>query len=173
MQLRETLLVQKLQKDLAGLMKSGKSLYQAWMFHLSDGIQAAAVAFGERVSSDEMFRLVKSTSGGTSKILTTLLHVSLLQILTTTPTLLASGLITPSQHNAARERLESLVREELGPQALHVVDAWGLPSQVLRETPAASVGGNGGWDVFNMGDNKGEVVGSAGRAGREEWKAKL
>ncbi|CUA77286.1 hypothetical protein RSOLAG22IIIB_06628 [Rhizoctonia solani] len=173
MQLRETLLVQKLQKDLAGLMKSGKTLYQAWMFHLSDGIQATAVAFGERVSSDEMFRLVKSTSGGTSKILGALLHVSLLQILTATPTLLAWNVITPSQHNAARERLESLVREELGPQALHVVDAWGLPGQVLRETPAASVGGNGGWDVFNMGDNKGEVVGSAGREGRQEWRAKL
>ncbi|EUC54225.1 acyl-coenzyme A oxidase 3, peroxisomal protein, partial [Rhizoctonia solani AG-3 Rhs1AP] len=166
MQLRETLLAQKLQKDLAGLMKSGKSLYQAWMFHLSDGIQATAVAFGERVSSDEMFRLV-------NKILRTLLHVSLLQILTSTPILLAWNIITPSQHNTARERLESLVREELGPQALHVVDAWGLPSQVLRETPAASVGGNGGWDVFNMGDNKGEVVGSAGREGRTEWKAKL
>ncbi|KAJ1301906.1 hypothetical protein OPQ81_000746 [Rhizoctonia solani] len=174
MQLRETLFLQKLQKDLAGLMKSGKSLYQAWMFHLSDGIQAAAVAFGERVSSDEMFRLVKSTSGGTSKILATLLHVSLLQILTSTPTLLAWNIVTPSQHNAARQRLESLVREELGPQALHVVDAWGLPEQVLRETPAASVGGNGGWDVFNMGDNKGEVLGSAGReGGRKEWKAKL
>ncbi|CAE6372413.1 unnamed protein product [Rhizoctonia solani] len=172
MQLRETLLVQKLQKDLAGLMKSGKSLYQAWMFHLSDGIQAAAVAFGERKFKSYPRNAAVYTLF-VSKILATLLHVSLLQILTTTPTLLALNIITPSQHNAARERLESLVREELGPQALHVVDAWGLPNQVLRETPAASVGGNGGWDVFNMGDNKGEVVGSSGREGRAEWKAKL
>ncbi|KAH7322124.1 hypothetical protein B0J17DRAFT_723630 [Rhizoctonia solani] len=166
MQLRETLLVQKLQKDLAGLMKSGKSLYQAWMFHLSDGIRASVVAFGERVSSDEIFRLV-------NEILETLLHASLLQILTTTPTLLAWNVITTAQHNASRERLESLVREELGHQALHVVGSWGLPNQVLRETPAASAGGNGSWDVYNMGDNKGEVVGSAGREGRQEWKAEL
>jgi hypothetical protein len=46
-------------------MKSGKSLYQAWMFHLSDTIQATAVAFGERICTDEMFRLVNTTSGGT------------------------------------------------------------------------------------------------------------
>ncbi|KAG8720356.1 hypothetical protein FRC08_000454 [Ceratobasidium sp. 394] len=171
MQLRETILAQKLQKDLAGLMKSGKSLYEAWMFHLSDTIQATAVAYGERVCADEMLRLVKSTSGGTSKILRTLLHTSLLQILTSTPTLLALSIITPEQHTAARAALETLIREELGPQALWVVESWGLPGQVTRETPAASVG-EGGWDGFNVGDNRGEVVGSR-VAGREEWKAKL
>jgi len=174
MQLRETVLVQKLQKDLAGLMKSGKSLYEAWMFHLSDTIQATAVAYGERICADEMLRLTKAASSGTSRILTTLLHVSLLHTLTTTPILLALNIITPEQHNSARTRLEVLVREELGPQALHVVDAWGLPSQVLRETPAASVGGTGGWDEFNAGDNRGEVFGTAGReSGRKDWKAKL
>jgi hypothetical protein len=103
-----------------------------------------------------------------------MLHVSILQIITTTPTLLAFNVLTPAQHNSARTRLESIIRDELGPQALHVVDAWGLPGQVLRETPAASVGGSGGWDVFNMGDNQGEVVGLTGReGGRKEWKAKL
>lgn len=67
----------------------------------------------------------------------------------------------------------NLIRVELGPQTSHVVDAWGLPGQVLKETPATSVDGNGGWDVFNMSDNRGEVVGSQRREGRQEWKAKL
>lgn len=81
----------------------------------------------------------------------------MLHTLTTTPTLLALNILTPEQHNAARVRLEDLVRYELGPQALYVVDAWGLPSQLLRETPAALVSGTGGWDGFSAGDNRGEV----------------
>ncbi|QRV82258.1 acyl-CoA dehydrogenase [Ceratobasidium sp. AG-Ba] len=168
MQLRETVLARKLQKNLAALTKAGKSVYEAWMFHLSDTIQATAVAFGERICADEMFRLVKSTSGGTSNILSTLLHTSLLQALTSSPYLLAESIITPAQYAAARSALETIVRDELGPQALWVVESWGLPEQVTRETPAA-----GAWDAFNVGDNQGEVLGVKVHGGREEWKAKL
>ncbi|KAF8601915.1 hypothetical protein BDV93DRAFT_509754 [Ceratobasidium sp. AG-I] len=93
---------------LAGLMRSGKSLYEAWMFHLWDTIQATTVAYGERICPDEMFRLTKAASSGT------------------------------------------------------------------RKAPAASVGETGGWNVFNVGDHRSEVFGSAGKDwGRNNWKAKL
>jgi hypothetical protein len=64
------------------------------------------------------------------------------------------------------------VRDELGPQALWIVESWGLPKQVTRETPAASVG-EAGWDGFNVGDNQGEVLGARKDGGRKDWKAKL
>ena len=66
-------------------------------------------------------------------------------------------MITPAQHRAAQAKLEQLVRDVLGPQSLNIVDAWGIPGQVFRESPAASRGGFGGWDRFNEYDNEGEV----------------
>jgi len=105
-------------------------------------------------------------------ILLTLFHTATLHSITSSPFFLATGVLSPEQHNAAKEALETIVRDDLAGQALHVVDAWALPGQVLRETPAASVGNNKGWDQFNAGDNRGEVFGGNGIV---EWpgKAKL
>jgi len=85
-----------------------------------------------------------------------LFHIAVLHIIATTPYFLASEIITPAQHKSIEAKLESLVRE-LSPQALHIIDAWGLPAQVIRDTPAASFGSERGWDGFNERDNQGEV----------------
>ena len=92
-----------------------------------------------------------------SAILTALLHAALLHIIVNTPFFVAQELVTPAQQRDAQALLEKIVRETLGPQSLNLVDAWGLPEQVFRESPAASVGPPHGWDVFNEQDNQGET----------------
>jgi len=73
------------------------------------------------------------------------------------PYFLTAEIITPAQGRAAQTKLEELVRDVLGPQCLNIVDAWGIPAQVFRESPAATRGGKMSWDKYNEYDNFGET----------------
>lgn len=157
-QMREAMLVTGLKQELARHMqKEKKTLFDAWMHFLSPTIQHTAVAYGERFSAEELSRTIASADSSISGILTSLLHAALLHIIVNTPFFVAQELITPAQQRDAQAALEKLVRETLGPQSLNLVDAWGIPEQVFRESPAASVGAPYGWDVFNERDNQGET----------------
>jgi len=142
------------------MRKHKRTLFDAWMHHLSDAIQHAARAYGENFSAEEMWRVVQSSQGGLHDILLKLFHTATLHIILISPYFLSSTLITPSQHNRAQTKFDELVHELAG-QSLHLVEGLGLPDQVFDETPAASFGSVRGWDGFNDGDNRGEVLAKA------------
>lgn len=90
-------------------------------------------------------------------MLTTLFHIAALHCIINQPYFLSSELITARQHNVASDKLEELVRG-VAPQSLHLVDAFGLPTQVLRYAPASTYDDAHGWKSFNEHDNRGEVA---------------
>jgi len=47
------------------MQKEKKTMFDAWMHHLSDIIQPLAIAFGEKFSAEEMWRVTQSKTGGT------------------------------------------------------------------------------------------------------------
>lgn len=86
-------------------------------------------------------------------MLSTLLHVALLQIITTSPVLTGTaGLLSQAQFAKATALLHDKVKE-VAPQILHITDAWGIPAAVYRDTPAA-----GQWGDYNKDDNQGEII---------------
>ncbi|KAH7108370.1 acyl-CoA oxidase [Auriculariales sp. MPI-PUGE-AT-0066] len=158
-QIREAVVVNLLRTELAHYMREEKrTLFDAWMHYLSPNVQHTAVAFGERFSAEELWQTIASADKSIRNILIALLHASLLHIIVNTPIFVTHEVITPAQARAAHKKLELLVRDVLGPQCLHIVDGWGLPQQVFRESPAASRGVNEtSWDNYNSYDNFGET----------------
>lgn len=157
-------------------------MFDAWMHDLSDQIQHVAIAYGERFSAEEMWRVINETKdsglryvlsaslrlcekslcdGGGRNILHVLLHTALLQIIHTNQWFLSSPSIsyTKSTHTISTQTYHNKIKELTG-QVFNVLEAWGVPEEITRDTPLA-----GDWESFNKGDNRGEVVQGAGVLG--------
>jgi len=133
------------------LMKAGKAgLFDTWMLQESDAVQAAARSFGDRLVS-ERFASVIETQPALAGVLGQLYHLHLLSVVEANlGHLVTSGLLHPKV-GAGVSAAAAQLCTALGPHTLQLVEAFGIPEEMLSAPIARD------WVQYNAYDNQGEV----------------
>ncbi|KAJ1977684.1 hypothetical protein H4R35_002202 [Dimargaris xerosporica] len=145
-------LVKGLSAAMKTKMAQGKSLFEVWMCEESDTIQALSKTFGELLSLEQFVHTLDTAPQSVKPVLQQMCQVYALTLLETDLAwFLTHGFMTPSQGQA----VSPLVRQGisvLAPQALHIVNGFGIPDTLLNAPIALD------WERFNEYDNLGEIV---------------
>ncbi|KAJ1658655.1 hypothetical protein IWQ61_002143 [Dispira simplex] len=157
--LRLGALVQELDNSMKSKMAQGKKLFEVWMHEESDLIQALSRTYGELVALEQfakvLQKLAQSPQGPASALYQVLHRICYLYALTLIESDLAWFTYNDYLTLANAKRVPDLVRQtvaDLAPQALHIVDGFGIPEQFLGAPIALD------WERFNEYDNRGEIV---------------
>lgn len=120
----------------------------------SDLVQAAAAAFGERVTLEQFALAVER--GGPGSAASKMRPLAELYGLTVVERdlawFLSEGVLAPQQGRAVAAAARELCRD-LSAQMTTLVDAFGIPEHLV----AAPIAGD--WEAYNVGDNRGEIAG--------------
>lgn len=149
---RERRLTAALALKLATGKKRGRALFDLWMLEESDLVQAVAQAYGERAtfrSCQAVLRTCEESLRPTLVQLFTLAAMSWLE--RDLSWFLMEGLLSSRMAKAVAETSRTICRE-IAPDALALIDAFGLP-QHMQHAPIA-----GDWKAYNGFDNFGEVL---------------
>ncbi|CAL4175990.1 unnamed protein product [Meganyctiphanes norvegica] len=146
---RENTLFMGLGKEMAKAGRAG--MFEAWMLHESDRVQAAAKAYGERVISDQTLNVMTNAEESLKPILHQLHHLYLLDIVEKNAlTFITNDLITPQFAKEVLEMSREVCRS-LGPHALALCDAFAISDSMLSAPIALD------WVDYNVTDNQGEL----------------
>ncbi|CAL4175991.1 unnamed protein product [Meganyctiphanes norvegica] len=146
---RENTLFMGLGKEMAKAGRAG--MFEAWMLHESDRVQAAAKAYGERVISDQTLNVMADAEESLKPILHQLHHLYLLDIVEKNAlTFITNDLITPQFAKEVLEMSREVCRS-LGPHALALCDAFAISDSMLSAPIALD------WVDYNVTDNQGEL----------------
>jgi len=146
---RENRLFMGLGKALAEAGRAG--LFESWMLQESDSVQGAALAYGERLISDQTMNVMDQAEDNLKPILHQLHHLYLLDIVEKNAlTFITNDLITPQFAKEVVEMSREVCRS-LGPHALSLCDAFAITDSMLSAPIALD------WVDYNVGDNQGEL----------------
>jgi len=136
-------------KALAEAGRAG--LFESWMLQESDSVQGAALAYGERLISDQTMNVMAAAEDNLKPILHQLHHLYLLDIVEKNAlTFITNDLITPQFAKEVVEMSREVCRS-LGPHALSLCDAFAITDSMLSAPIALD------WVDYNVGDNQGEL----------------
>jgi acyl-CoA oxidase len=131
--------------------KSPEAVFNAWMYELSDLVQATARAHGIRIVFEQVLAAVSHAPQGARDILSDIAHLYGLHVVEEDLAwYLSEGVLTPEEGKRVVEESRAWTRK-LAPQALNIVKSFGIPDHVLMAPIALD------WVKFNDVDNKGEV----------------
>lgn len=146
---RENRLFMGLGKALAEAGRAG--LFESWMLQESDSVQGAALAYGERLISDQTMNVMDQAEDNLKPVLHQLHHLYLLDIVEKNAlTFITNDLITPQFAKEVVEMSREVCRS-LGPHALSLCDAFAITDSMLSAPIALD------WVDYNVGDNQGEL----------------
>jgi len=141
---------------------ANESVFEVWMHQESDSVQAAALAYGERVVFDAFAAAVAAAPPRAAATLAPLLALYGTHCCERDAAwFLAEGVLSPAQARAllaASRALCGTVGGVMGP----LVEAFGIPEHLVQ-APIA-----GDWERYNEGDNRGEVAGPWHASGAQE-----
>jgi len=142
----------KLATSLQHQLAEGKHLFDVWMKEESDAIQATARAYGETVSIGRFAENIQHGAPSLKPILGELYRLyALSSIEKDLSWFLCQKILTPDQAIEVGNAVRALCAS-LAPQALHLVDAFGVPDHMVQAPIALD------WHKFNLVDNQGECV---------------
>lgn len=149
---RESLLFSKLGAKMQKAAEQGRdAMYDTWMLQQSDLVQDVARAYGERLISEQFAAAIRKADPDLTATLQQLYHLHLLDILRShLDHLLISKLVTLKEAALIQKTVRKLCAD-LAPRALELVDAFGLPEEMLSAPIARD------WVQYNTYDNQGEV----------------
>eukprot|EP01010_Urceolus_cornutus_P003524 NODE_49_length_2733_cov_362.644188_g43_i0.p2 GENE.NODE_49_length_2733_cov_362.644188_g43_i0~~NODE_49_length_2733_cov_362.644188_g43_i0.p2 ORF type:complete len:428 (-),score=122.89 NODE_49_length_2733_cov_362.644188_g43_i0:135-1418(-) len=158
LEIREKYLLNQLAADMNESRKKKVPLFESWMLHQSDQIQATAQAFGERVVNEQFkIAIVQQTDPTIKKVLEQLRSLYCLHRIEQSLGWYATmGLMTPQLARNVTETSRVLCAE-IGAQAVELVNAFHVPASVLT-APIAN-----DWVDYNTTDVQGEVLTDAER----------
>lgn len=134
-------------------LRPGPALFDAWMKHQSDAIQAAAQAFAEREVLAASLRAVGTLRPEAAAALAPVVLAYALGVLDADAAwLMTEGLLPVDVARALPDALRALCTR-LGPRLPFYVGAFGIPEHLLSAPIAHD------WALYNQSDNKGEVLG--------------
>ncbi len=132
-----------------------KGVFNTWMYQEQDLIQAFAKTYAERIICEAFLEVLTQSDvkeSSLAPVLSKLCHLHLLSCLETDLAwFLEHKLLSPAQAESVLE-LNRQMCAELTPHALSLIDAFGLPEEVL----AAPIAGD--WVKYNAYDNQGELT---------------
>ncbi|KAL6056786.1 acyl-Coenzyme A oxidase [Balamuthia mandrillaris] len=152
LELRFSKQLMHLARSLQSKMGSGEKLFHVWMEQESDAVQAAARAFGEQVASSQFLNVLSSSSvsAANKKVLASLYKLfALSAVERDLAWYLFTNTLSQEQGRLVGDHIRVLCAE-LAPQALHLVDAFGIPDHMVQAPIALD------WQKFNEVDNVGE-----------------
>jgi len=141
--------------EIGGEMKrAGKDgLFAAWMYSQSDLVQAAAVAYAERLASEQFLNVISKADADLRSVLDRLYRLYAVDCIER-----ALGWYALSDAGMPRDMAKAIPAEarrlchELAPEAIGLAEAFGLTDAMLS-APIA-----GDWIGYNQYDNRGEVI---------------
>ena len=134
------------------MKKAGKEgLFTTWMYDSSDHIQHSARAYGERLVSERFADGIAKADPSLQPVLTQLHKLYMLDVIEKNLGWYTISGILPIEVAKGVNPTASAVCKELAPQALPLVDAFGLTDAMLSAPIARD------WVHYNTYDNQGEV----------------
>merc|ERR1719283_664933 len=132
-----------------------KGIFNTWMLQEQDAIQAFAKSYADRIICEAFQETMAGKYGpvdaSLEEILGKVFHLHLLSNLERDlPTFIGAGLLNPSQADQVLE-INRRLCSELAPNSLALIEAFGLPEEMLQ-SPIAS-----DWIGYNAYDNQGEL----------------
>jgi len=141
--------------ELGGLMKrAGKDgLFVAWMYDQSDLVQAAALAYAERLASEQFLDVITKADASLQPVLDRLYRLYALDCIERDLGWYAiSDAGLPSDMAKAVPSEARRLCSELAPEALGLADAFGITDAMLTAPIARD------WISYNEYDNQGELT---------------
>jgi len=147
---RENLLLVGLGKKMKAGSDHKKSIFEVWQLEESDHIQDLAKAHGERIILDRYIDVLNASPVSVRKTLAQLARIWVLSVVEEHIAFyVASGLLSAEKIDVLLDAQRLAIRK-LAPQALHLVEAFGVSDHILGAPIAAD------WSKFNETDNQGE-----------------
>jgi len=151
----------KVGKKMPGILKpigdklQEKGIFNTWMLQEQDLIQSFAKSYADRIICEAFQETMAGKYGpvdaSLEEILGKVFHLHLLSNLERDlPTFIGAGLLNPSQADQVLE-INRRLCSELAPNSLALIEAFGLPEEMLQ-SPIAS-----DWIGYNAYDNQGEL----------------
>lgn len=135
------------------LGKQRRELFDVWMHEESVAIQRASTAYGERLCMDEIVTQIdKASDPATKKILSRIATVHGLAVVERELGYLVTHNLVPADIAATIEDRLSKAVAILAPDAIPLVEAFGIPEELLYAPIAID------WERYNEYDNHGELV---------------
>eukprot|EP00879_Flechtneria_rotunda_P002191 GHRR01002377.1.p1 GENE.GHRR01002377.1~~GHRR01002377.1.p1 ORF type:complete len:601 (+),score=233.83 GHRR01002377.1:928-2730(+) len=153
LQLREARLLRRLSQVMRGAAAAG-SFFDAWMKQQSDMVQATANAYAEREVLEACVRQLQSPSlpPGVKELLVPLVTLyTAAAVERDLAWYLSQELLPPKVGRLVPGYVRHLV-DVIGPNALQLVNAFGIPEHLVAAPIAAN------WEQYNTYDNQGELV---------------
>ena len=150
LQKREDLLFMSLGKKLQSAGKEG--LFESWMYNLSDNIQAASKAYGERLISERFMAVTQDASEGNKEILKLLHRLFVVDILEKDLGWSLLAKVLPAADAAKVNQEAAELCAALAPNALALCDAFAITDDMLSAPIARD------WVEYNVHDNLGELL---------------
>jgi len=139
----------------AAMMRAGRpGMFSTWMYDRSDLIQASAMAYTERLASEQFIKAIDRASGELKPVLGLLHRLYALDCIERTLGWFAATDSTGLPREAVRavpDKARELCRQ-LAPDALALTDAFGFSDEMLSAPIARN------WITYNEYDNQGEVT---------------
>ena len=141
--------------EVGGEMKRvGKEgLFVAWMYHQSDAVQAAAVAYAERLVSEQFLSVISKADADLRPVLDRLYRLYAVDCIER-----ALGWYALSDAGLPGDMAKAVPAEarrlcrELAPEAIGLAEAFGLSDAMLSAPIACD------WISYNQYDNHGELT---------------
>lgn len=140
--------------ELGGeLKRAGKDgLFAAWMFHHSDGVQAAALAYAERLVSEQFLKVICKADVNLRPVLDRVYRLYAVDCIER-----ALGWYAVSDAGLTLDMAKAVPAEarqlcrDLAEDAVGLAEAFGLPDAMLSAPVACD------WISYNQYDNQGEL----------------
>jgi acyl-CoA oxidase len=133
------------------MMKAGKSeIFDTWSMQNQDLVQATAHAYGERIVSGTMNRVIEENEAVASTLDIIYRMNTINTIKNNLSDLITSGILTIDQASQVNGEFNDLCAT-VGNIAPELIDSFGIPEELLSAPIARD------WHQFNQYDNRGEV----------------
>lgn len=151
---REAKLFGTLSDRMKSKMKDGKSLFEVWMMEESFLVQDAATSFIERMLFEQLMKRIEDSDESLKRTLTKICQLFTLGCIQRDIGWYLCNDLISKQHGLDLDQLLAALCgvEGLGEDVLELVDAFGIPDEVISAPIAMD------WVAFNESDNQGEVV---------------
>lgn len=149
---REGHLLTELALTLNLKKKEGKSLFEAWMFEESDAIQSLSQAYADRVVFEASLKVLNTCDPLLKPILEKLFLLAACEWIAQDLGWFVMNKVLTKNMGKKLPQLIRLLCSELAPQAIALVDSFGIPAH-MRHAPIA-----GDWEKYNETDNFGELI---------------
>ena len=149
LQKREDKLFMSLGMDLKKAGKEGS--FNTWMYEESDLIQHAGRAYGERLISEQFLNVISKADSCIQPVLEQLHKLYSLDVLERNLGWYLASEILPVQEGAGVNSEAAKLCKDLAPQALPLVESFGITDTMLSAPIALD------WIQYNTYDNQGEV----------------